>query len=59
MNSWPGYTLCSTWVAVVKVMDRSFLYTVYNVGAEGESRIATVSPPLVFESDARGINGFF
>ena len=36
-----------------------FLYTVYNVGAEGESRIATVSPPLVFESDARGINGFF
>jgi len=29
-----------------------FLYTVYNVGAEGESRIATVSPPLVFEFDA-------
>jgi len=54
MDGWPGYTLCSTWVAVIKVMDRSFLYTVYNVGAEGHGpprgcahRVLSLIPCLV------------
>ena len=32
MNRQPGYSLCYTWMAVVEVMDRSFLYTGEEVG---------------------------
>ena len=59
MDRRPDHTLCPTCVAVNTVMYRPVSIHRHGVGAEGESRIATVSPPLVFESDARVIDRFF